>query len=224
MTATTVRVPARYRAVAWCLALLMGSTALLVACAATGSTSASPAPTADHSPSSASTQSAMPSEQGPSSASLSPTEPVDLSPEPPQESLGPTGPAPLPTTRADIDDQVDLTTGMTVSLDAIELVEVTAETPGDTAGPAIAVTVTVMNSSDTIQSVESAVVTLTTAEGDLGIPTIAGGADPLSGEVEAGSTAQGRYVFMLDPAAGRDITVSVNYAAGEPVAEFVGRS
>lgn len=127
----------------------------------------------------------------------------------------------LPTTEATIADPVSFDTGMVIALDALEVITVTAETPGEADGTAIRVTVSARNTSTEPQSVDSAVVTLSASD-EVGIGTTAGDPSPLSGDVVPGATTSGTYVFMLDPATDRAITVSVNYAAGEPVAVFTG--
>jgi len=136
---------------------------------------------------------------------------------------GPTEAAPLPTQAGPIDQPIELGTGVRVSIVSVVSTTVKAETPGEVAGPAVVVTVDVRNDSTETQSVDSAVVTLVAADGGFGIPTTAGAGEPLSGSVEPKATVRGTYVFMLDPAAGRDVVVSINYAAGEPVAEFTGK-
>lgn len=142
----------------------------------------------------------------------------------PAGSVGPTEQPALPIVEGGLDEEIELSTGFVVALGSITATTVEAETPGDVAGDAIAVVVTVTNASSEPQSIDSAVVTLETADGGLGIPTLAGGAAPLSGEVAPQASAEGRYLFMLDPVEDRDITISVNYAAGEPVAQFTGRT
>lgn len=134
---------------------------------------------------------------------------------------GPLEAAPLPTTEAALTEPVAFDTGMVIEVTAVERIEVTAQTPGETDGPALRVTVTAHNTSPEPQELDSAVVMLE-AGGELGIDTTAGDPSPLSGVVESGATASGTYVFMLDPSADREIAVSVNYAAGEPVAVFTG--
>ncbi len=155
--------------------------------------------------------------------SAAPNSVSNPSPAPPG-SVGPTEQPELPIVEGEIDEEIELSTGFVVALGSITTTTVEAETPGDVAGSAVAVVVSVTNTSSETQSVDSAVVTLETPEGDLGIPTIAGGAAPLGGDIAPRESAEGRYLFMLDPADGRDITISVNYAAGEPVAQFTGRT
>ncbi|WP_232225430.1 hypothetical protein [Leucobacter salsicius] len=139
-------------------------------------------------------------------------------------SVGPVEQPELPAVDGELDETIKLSTGFTVALDSISATTVKAETPGDVAGPAVEVVVQVTNVSKEPQRVDSAVVTLETDEGDLGIPTIAGGASALKGELAPQESTKGHYLFMLDPAEGRDISISVNYAAGEPVAKFTGRT
>ncbi len=137
---------------------------------------------------------------------------------------GPQTAAPLPTEEAALGDVVAFDTGISVSIDSVKTVEVEAQTPGEVSGTAIVVTVTAENGTDEAQSLESAVVIVTaTDDGEPGIGTTAGDPEPFSGSIEPGKSATGRYVFMLEDAADREISVSVNYAAGEPVAVFTGK-
>ena len=145
--------------------------------------------------------------------------PADATAEP-----GPATPAPLPTETARIDQPVVFGSGVTVSVRGVDAVSVKAETPGEVSGAAVRVTLTVKN--DTTQPLDlgSAVVTLTADHDGFGVGTTAGGAQPFTGTVAPGGAADATYVFMLDPAQGRAVTVSVNYAAGEPVAVFSGKT
>lgn len=110
-------------------------------------------------------------------------------------------------------------------IDIVEVsaITVTAETPGEVDGSAVRVTVSARNTSTESQPVDSALVTIVAGD-ELGIGTTAGSPSPLAGEIAPGDAATGTYIFMLDPAADREITVSVNYAAGEPVAVFTGKT
>jgi len=146
---------------------------------------------------------------------------VPQSPDPSQ-ALGPTAQPVLPTVGGTLDDDIELSTGMIVSLTSITTTRVEAETPGDIAGDAVEVIVQLTNVSPEIQNADSAVVSLETSDGELGIPTLAGGADPLTGEIAPKQSSEGRYLFVLDPVHGRTIVISVNYGAGEPVAQFTG--
>lgn len=145
-------------------------------------------------------------------------------PEPSAGELGPTAAPELPVVEGSSDEQIDLDTEVAVTIDEITTTTVTAETPGDMAGTAAVITVTVANASSEAVNVDSAVVSLEADGGEHGIGTNAGDAAPLTGDVAPGDSATGTYLFLLEPAHDRDITVSVNYAAGEPVAQFTGRT
>lgn len=137
---------------------------------------------------------------------------------------GPTAPAAVPTRSAALHSPVALDTRVTVNLVAVSATTVKAVTPGENSGPAVKVTVSVQNRSTAPIDVNSAVVSLTADKGAAGVGTTAGNSLPLKGSVAPGATAKGTYIFMLAPAKGRQVSVSVNYSAGEPVAVFTGRT
>ncbi|WP_096788229.1 hypothetical protein [Microbacterium gorillae] len=101
-------------------------------------------------------------------------------------------------------------------------ITVKAETPGEVDGSAVALTVRIRNDGPSPLQVDSAVVTVTASDGTFAVGTTAGTNVPLAGTIAPGASVEGQYVFMLKDAAGRDVSVSVNYAAGEPVAVFTG--
>ena len=138
-------------------------------------------------------------------------------------SEGPTAAPDLPTETASADSPIEFATGVDVEITGIEATEVEATTPGEVSGTAVLVTVAVRNQSTEPINLDSSVVTLE-ADDEYGIPTTAGDPTPLAGELDAGDKGTGTYVFMLDPAKDRAVTITVNYAAGEPVAIFSGES
>lgn len=129
----------------------------------------------------------------------------------------------LPEEGGALDQPLTLSTGMVVSVDSLTTTTITPETPGEYAGSAVIVALSVRNTSEAIQTLDSAVVTLVADDGEVGVATTAGRNRPLAGMVAVGETVEGSYVFMLDPAEGRSVVVSVNYAAGEPIAHFEGK-
>lgn len=207
---------------------------LVLLCAAVVTLGACSTPAGNESPEPAATPSVVPSETPPVSEDISPepsatpdeapsgpttttwTPPADPSAE------GPTAAPELPVESGTIDEEIVLSTDMVVSIDSVTSMDVEPETPGERAGSAVVVEVSVRNISDAPQSVDSAVVTLI-ADDEVGVATTAGPNKPLQGEVAVGETVDGSYVFMLDGAEGRTVTVSVNYAAGEPIAQFEGQ-
>lgn len=134
-----------------------------------------------------------------------------------------TAPA-LPTKKASAKKTVRLSDGVSVSLGTLRTIKIKPETPGEVAGSAVSVKISISNRGKTPIDLDSAVVSLVVDKGDLGIATTAGDPKPLQGDLRSGDRAHGVYVFMLDPAGDRTVKVSVNYAAGAPVALFSGRT
>lgn len=195
--------------------------ALATACgAASPATTASPSGTAAAPSPTPSAAVAGPAAPAPSGSAGSST-PVPQ-PGPTQAAAAPTTAPELPTVEGPLDEAIPLETGFEIEIVSIRAVQVAATTPGEVAGSALRVEVLARNGSQQPQSVDSAVVTLVAADGEPGIDTTAGSPSPLRGTVAPGDAVTGSYVFMLDPADGREVTVSVNYAAGQPVAVFTG--
>ncbi|MFI8633273.1 hypothetical protein ACIGEP_11810 [Microbacterium sp. NPDC077663] len=162
----------------------------------------------------------------PTQATVSPT-PIDPdapAPVPSEDADAPTTAPRVDVEKGAIDEPIALSTGLVIELDSVSATSVEAKTPGEVSGPAVIVRLTARNDSSEVADLDSAVVTLTAADGEYGIGTTAGPNTPLAGDLEPGDSASGSYVFMLDPAANRAVTVSVNYSAGEPVAEFSGKT
>lgn len=146
------------------------------------------------------------------------------SPAPEDAAQGPVEAAPVPIQTTTIDKPVEFSTGIVVSLTSVTSTTVTAATPGEISGPAVVVKLSVVNNSTAAIDLASAVVNLSAADGEYGVGTTAGGPQPLVGSLAPGEESSGIYVFMLDPAQGRDVIISVNYGAGEPLAVFTGKS
>ncbi|MFJ6533855.1 DUF4352 domain-containing protein [Microbacterium sp. NPDC091662] len=151
------------------------------------------------------------------------TSTTDWTPPADTETEGPTEGPVLTEENGALDAPITLSTDMVVTIDKISTTTIKPETPGEYAGSAVVVTLSVANDSKRAQSVDSAVVSLVTDDGDIGVSTTAGPNEPLQGELAAGAKTTGTYVFMLDPTKGRSVKISVNYAAGEPVATFAGQ-
>jgi hypothetical protein len=129
---------------------------------------------------------------------------------------------PVPVQDAELDDVVMLDTGVRVSVAAVEGITVTAETPGEVAGPAVAATVRFENESGEPLDVGGAMVSLLDAAGDLATPTTSSPADPAIGTIEDGAAAEGTYVFRIPEDTRHEITLMVDYAAGAPIVVFHG--
>lgn len=137
---------------------------------------------------------------------------------------GPTGAPVLPEVHGALEEDLVLPTGIEVSLVSLTTTTIEGKTPGEYSGSAVVVEVRLTNGSEEPQFVDSAVVSLVADDGEAGVPTWASPYAPFQGEVPAGGSADGTYVFMLDPALDRAVSVSVNPAAGEPIAVFAGET
>lgn len=162
--------------------------------------------------------------EGEATAQPTPIDTYAPAPEPSADADAPTKAPAADVEDGAINDSIALSTGLVIDLDSVTSTTVDAETPGEVSGSAVIVRVTARNDSREAADLDSAVVTLTAADGEYGVGTTAGPDKPLSGELEPGRSASGTYVFMLERAADRSVVVSVNYSAGQPVAEFSGKT
>jgi hypothetical protein len=94
--------------------------------------------------------------------------------------------------------------------------------PGEIGGPAIAVTVEIVNGSADPVDLDTVYVTLNDSTDSPGIPTSGNPARPLSGPLPAGARAQGVYVFTVAESLRDPVTVLVGYATAAEVVSFVG--
>lgn len=119
-------------------------------------------------------------------------------------------------------EPVEVSTGVTVDLTAVDEVEVEARVAGEIGGPAIAVTVGISN--DTATDLDPTLVTVTATGADDAplTPVFNEPADPFVEPVPASGTGRAVYVFHLPEDAERPITITVNPAPSAPVAVFTG--
>lgn len=179
----------------------------LVGCTATGAPEATPSTTSDGS------QQTTPM---PSTTVSPPTSGTIADVEP--------SPSPAPTTSAKLTDPIKLNTGMTITVEKVSHVDFTAETPGELAGPGIALTLKAHNGSNKAVDLSTAMVSLTLADGTLGQPTTSEPYAPILTSVAPGKDATGVYTFRLPSDDRAALSVTVEYLAGAPIALFVGDS
>lgn len=127
-----------------------------------------------------------------------------------------------PVTKVDLDKTAALPDKVTITVSKVDPIDTKATTPGEIAGPALAIYVSIHNGSMNNISVDSAIVTLTNSQNVLGQPTTSDPHQPFSGELAPGSTAEGIYVFLMSSNARTGLTLSVEYAPGQAIAQFVG--
>lgn len=137
-----------------------------------------------------------------------------------EETVEPVDPG--PTQEAELGDTARLEGGVDVTISEVEQLDVKAETPGEIAGPAVALTLTVENGSDDAIDLSTAMVSVTGSKDSYGQATTSEPYSPFAGTLAPGETASGVYVFRL-PADERDsLQVTVEYIAGAPIALFTG--
>jgi hypothetical protein len=131
-------------------------------------------------------------------------------------------PAPAPTQQVAIDEPAKLPDGVILSVSDVENVDITPETPGEVAGPAVAVRLTVQNKGSATIDLSSAMVSAVNSAGTLGQPTVARPAAPFTGQLPVGAEATAVYVFMFPADQRNGLTITAEYIAGAPIALFVG--
>lgn len=201
----------------WLLAGLLVAVGLIVwgvlAGTAAGDDESSPGPT------SSASASASPGSPASTPTGAASTNAPTSTPDSPESA------APIPPERpaAAIDAEVADDSGVTLSLSKVEVVDGEASAPGEISGPAIRVTVEVENGSDDRLSLRYATVNAYYGPDRTPAPPIMqpGGA-PLRGDVKAGATARGVYLFSIPSSAHDDVKIGVDYLPGQPTAVFEG--
>ncbi|MBM7798520.1 hypothetical protein JOE57_001441 [Microlunatus panaciterrae] len=130
---------------------------------------------------------------------------------------------PAPTRRAPLGKTGDLGNGVTVTVSKVESVKGQAHGPGEIAGPALRISITVDNKTKKAVPMELALVNLyygsdRTPAGPLSGP----GADPLSKPVAAGKASTGTYVFAVPKDQRGAIEVEFTYTTAAPKVVFRG--
>jgi hypothetical protein len=148
---------------------------------------------------------------------------------PPPPTPEPTGPtedaAALPPSLAPValTEEAAVGNGVTATVEDLEAVQGSAQGPGQVAGPAVRVTVRIVNGTGAPVSLDAVAVDVTSGPGATpASPLEDATAAPFSGTVRPGDAAVGVYVFTV-PADQRDaVTVAVGYQAGAPYLVFTG--
>jgi hypothetical protein len=109
-----------------------------------------------------------------------------------------------------------------IALIKLRGVQVEAVGPGEIAGPALAVTLRLVNRTSRPVDLSYASVDVIGSDGQVASPTPEPPADPFRGKVAPGASAEGTYVFNMAESVRDRIDVYVSYSAGVPVAHFRG--
>ncbi len=114
----------------------------------------------------------------------------------------------------------ELTDGIKVTIGPITSVKVKANGPGEIAGAAASVPVTVQNASGKSFSLDGFSITATYNKGTPASPTSADPAKPLSGSLKVGKTADGVYVFIVSKADADSLKVEVSSSSAATILVF----
>lgn len=120
-------------------------------------------------------------------------------------------------------EQVAPVPGVVFGIDALRSVEVVDPVPGEAAAPALCLTLTLRNDTDTAVSLGSTVVNLYAGPGHRPMPALpAADGAALPEWVAPGASATGDFVFAV-PAEDRALVkIGVDYAVGVPMVVFTG--
>lgn len=150
--------------------------------------------------------------------------PVDTSPRPTAGATSATAPPPIPEmtpTRPTV--QVTQENDVRVSLTKVEPVQGEARLPGEVAGPAIRVTVRVQNGASKTLNLDNARVTAYYGADDTPAGVLTVGGRELTGKLAPGDSADGVYLFTVPTEDRGNVRITVDTAAGVPVAVFTGK-
>jgi hypothetical protein len=123
-----------------------------------------------------------------------------------------------------LDKPSDTGEGATVRITSVKAINAKAQLPGEVAGPGVALTVVVKNSSAEPLNIGTVVVSLLDATGAPGNEMSSAPAKPFSGTLASGKTATGVYVFTVGKQRREPISVSVTLTGGAPVLVFKGNA
>lgn len=121
------------------------------------------------------------------------------------------------------DEVGEFGTGVTAEIVTLEAVEGVAQLPGEISGPAVRVRVRLANGSDAVVNLSRVLVDV--SYGPDRTPGLALGepdAEPFIGELAAGDTAEGVYVFGVPLDARDQVQISVSYDVTAPILVFEG--
>jgi len=112
--------------------------------------------------------------------------------------------------------------GVTARLSSVRSLEAKASLPGETSGPAVALNLSISNGSPATIELASITVDLVDSRGMSSILIHSEPPTELSGSLSAGATAEGTYVYRLDPEMRDNASITVKYSSVTPLVTFQG--
>lgn len=117
----------------------------------------------------------------------------------------------------------DFGTGLTLRVLRIQPVHGQARAPGEIAGPALQLTLQARNSGDEAVSLDGVVVAVDTgADHAPAVALSEPGGDPFRGQLGAGDSARGVYVYAVAPADRADVRITASYTGQAPAVVLRG--
>ena len=123
----------------------------------------------------------------------------------------------------DLDEPATTGTGLTGRVVSIRRTEAKAQLPGETSGPALVVTVELLNSSRRTADLTAVVVNVLDSDKAPATQLAAAPTKPLPGQVAGRERARGVYVFRVPEDKRRPVTVTVSIDDA-PVLVFTGNA
>jgi hypothetical protein len=121
-----------------------------------------------------------------------------------------------------IDEPAAFGDGVTASLTDVEDMEVEAFLPGEVGGPGVSITIEITNGSSAAISLDNVTVDLIDASGASATPITTHEDRKLKGQLPAGETRAGTYVFTIAVEDRADVALHITYAAPKPTVVFEG--
>lgn len=122
-----------------------------------------------------------------------------------------------------LDKSAQAEEGVDVALTAVEAITADAQGPGEVSGPALAITVSIKNSTSSQVSLLNTAVTLTASDGSPGSSMTATPATQFPSAVAAGKTATAVVVFAVAKNKRDPVTIEVSVDPRMPTAVFRGQ-
>jgi hypothetical protein len=118
---------------------------------------------------------------------------------------------------AGLGQAVDFGDGLSATVESVEDVQLTAEGPGEVAGPGVAVRVSLRNGTSARVDLGGVLVSTTYADGAPGDPSTSAPSDVPTGVLEPGDGAEGTWVFSRPAGGGGPVEVTVGSISSSAV-------